>query len=165
MNIQTRHNPNGFQGNAPRLIVVHCMGQFLDYEGERLHAVDFLERIGLSTHAVVDQDGTVYRCRDDHEGAYHAGGHNEDSLGVELLVSGAHNLAELKDRSQQVWLTSTQYNAALDQVREWMDVHEIQRDDIVRHSDLDPERKWFDPGESFPWRLFLSDLNRKRRTS
>jgi N-acetyl-anhydromuramyl-L-alanine amidase AmpD len=31
----------------------------------------------------------------------------------------------------------------------WKKAYRIER--IDRHSDLDPGRRWFDPGEGFPW--------------
>lgn len=160
MPTEYRRNPNGFSGNTPCRIIVHCMAASIDYQDKRMDAPAFLRHIGLSTHALVRPDGTLIHCREDTEGAYHAKGHNQDTLGIELLVPDAHNLAELKERVQNVWLSGDQYLAAAEWVREKMRRHNIAKDDVVRHMDLDPERRWFDPGPSFPWSLFQAELSR-----
>lgn len=160
MPIEYRRNPNGFNGNKPKRIVLHCMAERIDYADQRMDAPDFLRHVGLSSHAMVRSDGTLIHCREDNEGAYHAEGHNQDTLGIELLVPDAHNLAQLKDKVQHTWLTGHQYLAAAEWVRDKMKRHEIPRDEVVRHMDLDPERRWFDPGPAFPWSLFQAELTR-----
>lgn len=155
-----RRIPHGFNGNQPRRIIVHCMAESIDYADQRMDAPDFLRHVGLSCHAMVRPNGTLIHCREDDEGAYHAKGHNQNTLGIELLVPDAHNLVQLKDRVQSTWLSAAQFETLAGWVRDKMRRHEIDRDLVKRHSDLDPERRWFDPGPSFPWALFRAELTR-----
>lgn len=118
-------------------------------------APDYLLRVGYSAHAIVGPDGTIYRCREDDQGAYHALGHNTDSLGIEIMVSGKHNIKSLTNAMKTKYITDNQYDALLYQCREWKKKHNITK--IVRHSDISPGRK-IDPGTGFPMAQFLSDL-------
>lgn len=127
-----------------------------EYVGEE-HAPDFLLRSGLSAHALVAPDGTLYRCRDDDQGAYHAKGFNQHSLGIEVLVAGRHDYSSFAKAIALHYITDAQYAAVLAQCREWLRLHDIAK--VVRHSDLSPGRK-IDPGAGFPWSKFLSDLRR-----
>jgi N-acetyl-anhydromuramyl-L-alanine amidase AmpD len=152
--------PHGDSTNHPERIVVHAMGQFLNHGGEKILAPEFLDRLGFSAHCLIDTDGTRLRCRKDTDGAYHAKGHNTNTLGVEVLCPDAPNLATLKERTQGAWITGNQMHSLVQLVRGWMDEWDISREQVVRHSDLDPERKWFDPGEGFPWEVFRAELGR-----
>lgn len=160
MPTEYRRIPNGFHGNQPRRIIVHCIAAEIDYQDARLDAVDFLRRIGLSYHAMVTPAGTLIHCREDNEGAYHAKGHNENTLGLGIQVPNAYNIAQLKERVQSAWLSADQFLTASQWVRDKMRRHEIDRDLVKRHSDLDPERRWYDPGPAFPWALFRAELTR-----
>ena len=134
--------------NVPELIVVHSMGEYiLDPDPE--HAVDFLERYGLSAHALVSPNGDIYLCRDDDQGAYHARGHNTNSLGIEILVEGRHDYGSfIKAIAKWGWCPDVQFDATVEAVRNWIQGHDIKR--IVRHSDISPGRK-VDPGSGFDW--------------
>lgn len=149
-----RPSPFGAAQQTPRRIILHAMAYQLDYEGRRMYAASFLERVRLSAHVLVAPDGTIIRCRDDLQGAWHAKGHNTDTLGMEILVPDAYNLTELKARTATPgWMSPAQFDAVVNQCRYWLRTHDIQR--IERHSDVDPERRWFDPGKGFPWDEFL----------
>lgn len=149
------HIEHGGGGNTPHLIVLHAMGEVIKYRGVLLHAVKFLDKVGLSAHALGAPDGSVYRCRKDRETAWHAKGFNANSLGYEFLVAGDHDYASFLEAMKTSYVTEAQYQAGLEQVREWLDLYPIRR--IARHSDLSPERK-VDPGTGFPWRDFIYDL-------
>jgi len=134
--------------NVPALIVVHSMAEFiLDPDPE--HAIDFLERYGLSAHALVSPSGNIYLCRDDDQGAYHARGHNTNSLGIEILVQGQHDYQSFIDTIQHpTWCPEVQFEATVKAVRNWIQGHDIK--EMVRHSDISPGRK-VDPGSGFDW--------------
>lgn len=157
MNIIRKHSTYGSAHNTPKLIIVHAMGQNIATgEGvETLYAPDFLASQGISAHAMVDPDGTIIRCREDNEGAYHARGFNVDSLGIEVLVQGNHNYATFLKAIETKWITPEQYMATLEQCANWMKKYDIRR--ILRHSDVSPGRK-VDPGAGFPWGAFIYDL-------
>lgn len=147
-------SPHGAAHQTPDTIVIHAMAEYVGEE----HAPDFLLRSGLSAHALVAPDGTLYRCRDDDQGAYHAKGFNRHSLGIEVLVAGRHGYDSFAKAIALHYITDAQYAAVLAQCQEWLKLHDITR--VVRHSDLSPGRK-IDPGAGFPWGRFLSDLRRK----
>lgn len=157
-NIIQRHNSNGPAHQLkPTMIVIHAMAEYvLGDEGEDFdHAPDFLERMGLSAHVLAAPDGTLYRCREDLEGAYHARGFNTDSLGIEVLVPGRHDYGSFVRAIGGQWVSNAQYAAVVEQCREWMRLYGITH--VVRHCDLSPGRK-VDPGAGFPWDRFLADL-------
>ena len=143
---------------VPEIIVVHAMGEFINGDGWRDHAVQFLRTAKpypLSAHSLVAPDGTNYRCRLDTECAYHAGGYNKNTLGIECLVAGEHNYGSFVSTISKPYLANDQYNEVVRQAREWLELWPIKK--IVRHSDLSPERK-VDPGDGFPWQDFLNDV-------
>ena len=142
--------------NKPRMIVVHAMGEFL-LDPHPIHATDFLEKIGLSAHALVAPSGDIHICRDDDQGAYHAKGYNTDSLGIEFLVEGHHNYGSFLEKIKTDWVTDEQFQAGVDAVRNWMTTYDIPIEKVVRHCDISPGRK-VDPGVGFKWEKFLAVL-------
>jgi N-acetylmuramoyl-L-alanine amidase len=104
----------------------------------------------VSSHYVVDEDGTVYALVEESHRAWHAGvsywrgarGLNDRSIGIEIVNPGhewgyrafpAAQLAALRDLCARI-LTR----------------HPIPARNVVGHSDIAPDRKQ-DPGELFPW--------------
>lgn len=156
----SQHSAYGGAHQVPKMIVVHAMGEYImtDDGGGYVHAVDFLERQGLSAHALVTPTGEIIRLRTDEEGAYHAKGFNTDTLGIEVLVAGNHNYSTFLRAIDRPYIKAMQYVALVEQCREWVVKYGITR--IVRHSDLSPGRK-VDPGAGFPWAKFLDDVMRE----
>lgn len=145
-------SPFGFSNNfKPTQIVIHAMGEFVG----GMFAPDFLRSVELSAHALVTPSGVVIRTRGDQYGAYHARGHNINSLGVEILVAGVHDYTSFVRAIKTDWVTPQQWDATVDLVRGWRSKHGI--DTVVRHSDIDPGRK-VDPGEGFMWERFLKTI-------
>lgn len=153
MEIINRHLPHGGGKQTPNLIVVHAMGYQIEWDGELLYAATFLDRIGLSAHLLVSLDGTLIRCREDDEVAWHAKGHNLNSLGIEFLVPDAFNLTQLHDKISKPYLNNKQFESGVDAVRQWMKIWDIPVDRVKGHDEVDPERK-FDPGDGFCWPEF-----------
>jgi N-acetylmuramoyl-L-alanine amidase len=89
----TRYRLRRFMGQSTRMrhlrgvvrqIVVHLDGC---RDARMCYSVLHNQR-GLSVHFMVDNDGTIYQCLDLLHCAYHAGGVNEISVGIELQNRG-----------------------------------------------------------------------------
>ncbi len=146
----------GASKQEPKRVIVHAMGEYIKTNQGAVHAVEFLESIGLSAHILICPDGDIIRCRHDNQGAYHAKGYNKDSLGVEFLVSGEHNYGSFIKSIETPYLTIKQYESGMEFIRdEWRKKLGILR--YSRHSDISPERK-VDPGNGFTWIQFLKDI-------
>jgi N-acetyl-anhydromuramyl-L-alanine amidase AmpD len=139
----------------PDLIIVHAMAEYMELGEADRSAWEQLKTSGLSAHALITPSGVVVRCRADDQGAYHARGHNRRALGVEFLVPGVHTLATFYDAISRHYLTEVQYQAGVALVSGWCRTFEIT--DVLRHSDVDSERKR-DPGDGFPWQRFLTNV-------
>lgn len=147
--------PKGNNFNNPKRIVIHAMGEFI-YRPDRrsyVHAYESLRIDGLSAHRLVTPTGQMIKLREDQQGAYHALGHNTDTLGIEFLVSGAHDYESFSRAIKSDWLTAKQLENGAYIVRSWMDKWDIGIENVVGHNEIDPSRKE-DPGEGFPWREF-----------
>jgi N-acetylmuramoyl-L-alanine amidase len=104
----------------------------------------------VSSHYLIDEDGTVVRMVDEQHRAWHAGrSHwreiddvNSASIGIEIVNPG-HEFGYRPFPAEQI-------AALLPLVAEIKDRHEITRGNVVGHSDVAPARKR-DPGELFPW--------------
>ncbi len=130
------------------LLVIHAMGEWVIDDGVYSHATDFLVRIGLSVHALCLPDGRIIESVDGDQVAYHAGEHNERSIGIELLVAGAHDLASLQRAMldvEQPPYTAAQYVAAGRWLRRQAEARGLGFEHVTTHAHLDPERKQ-DPG-------------------
>ena len=104
----------------------------------------------VSSHYLVEEDGTVLRMVAEDKRAWHAGqSHwrdvddvNSASVGIEIVNPG-HEFGYRPFPPEQV-------ASVVQLVAEIKDRHEITRGNIVGHSDVAPVRKR-DPGELFPW--------------
>lgn len=136
-------------------VMVHAMGEFVEFGEEDLPAYDVLERYGLSAHALVHPSGVITRMVPDGYIASHARGFNHSHYGIEFLVPGVHTLASLYDAmDQDNWLTEAQFKAGAWQVATWLR-HQALEQTVHRHDMMDPRRKR-DPGKGFPWESFLA---------
>ncbi len=104
----------------------------------------------VSSHYVVDEDGTVYALVDETLRAWHAGISfwrgarelNGRSIGIEIVNPGH----EWGYRA----FAEAQMLAVRDLCRGILQRHPIPARNVVGHSDIAPNRKQ-DPGELFPW--------------
>lgn len=144
----------GSRSNSPDLVVVHAMAEHITGYGSAREALD---KMGLSAHALVTPDGKIIRCRSDAQGAYHAKGYNNNSLGIEFLVPGEHSYSTFLRAMTMPWVEPEQYKAGLEQIQAWVAYFGIHKGKVVRHSVLDPDRK-SDPGLGFPWKKLLSEV-------
>ncbi|MCW3475883.1 N-acetylmuramoyl-L-alanine amidase [Rhodovastum sp. RN2-1] len=126
----------------------------LHYTG-MLTARDAIDRLRdpaakVSSHYVVEEDGTVWRLVNERRRAYHAGvsywhgntGLNDRSIGIEIVNPGhAYGYPDFP---------VLQLSVVCDLCLEILSRHAIAPRDIVAHSDIAPDRKE-DPGEKFDW--------------
>ena len=155
MKIVSRPLDRGAKSQVPDMIVIHSMGEYILHEGTYKHAVDFLRDIGLSAHALICPDGSIIKCREDDQGAYHARSFNKDSLGVEFLVKGKHDYASFKKAISSFYLTFDQHISGVELLKDWCAKHDIVS--INMHSTLSPSYKC-DPGTGFPKDLIAKDI-------
>ena len=109
----------------------------------------------VSSHYVVDEDGTVYRLVPEHLRAWHAGisywrgrtGLNDVSVGIEIVNPG-HEWGYRPFPPAQILAVTALSQAILAR-------HPIPARNVVAHSDVAPDRKQ-DPGELFPWQELAS---------
>jgi len=105
----------------------------------------------VSSHYVVEEDGTLWRLVDESRRAWHAGvscwrGHrdvNSRSIGIEICNPG-------HDWGYRAF-PAVQMEAVSKLCHEILARHPIPARNVVGHSDIAPLRKQ-DPGELFDWR-------------
>ncbi len=155
----------GPKEQTPKRIIVHAMAEYihinekdadeLNIEKRDYHAVEWLKVLGLSAHAFAIPSGLIIESRRPDQGAWHAKGHNEDTLGIEFLVPGLHDYVSFVEAIKKTYLTNKQYQAGKAWVLDQIKTNEIET--IERHSDIDPSRK-VDPGNGFPWVRLLQEI-------
>ncbi len=105
----------------------------------------------VSSHYVVDEDGTVYALVGEEKRAWHAGvscwrgvrGLNDRSIGIEIVNPG-HEWGYRAFPDVQLIAVR---DLCLGILGRWP---AIEARNVVGHSDIAPDRKQ-DPGELFPW--------------
>ncbi len=134
-------------GLPPDILILHYTGM----KSAQL-AIDRLRdpAAEVSSHYVVNEDGTVFRLVDEHRRAWHAGvsywrgqsALNDRSIGIEIVNPGH----EWGYRDFPV----LQIAAVCDLCLSILSRHPIPARNVIAHSDVAPDRKE-DPGERFPW--------------
>jgi N-acetyl-anhydromuramyl-L-alanine amidase AmpD len=150
--------PFGREHLEPSKAVVHAIAEFVVKDGRAYHAIEWLRKKELSYHALVTPSGTIIRCREDSQVAWHAKahGHNFKALGIAFLVPGAYNYSRFLETIKNPYLLPKQYIAGMQFCKnEWVDKLGILH--FTQHSKIDPENKT-DPGLGFPWTRFLGDI-------
>lgn len=142
-------------GVTPSILLLHYTGMPT--------AAAALERLcdpeaKVSSHYVVDEDGTVYRLVEEDRRAHHAGVSfwagttdiNSASVGIEIVNPGHEHGYRPFPEAQIAAVVAVGLAVA----ERWT----ILPQRVLAHSDVAPERKQ-DPGELFPWdRLAASGL-------
>ena len=163
MNIVERPLAAGNQFNNPELIIVHAMAEYIN-DPYPIFAPDFLEKYGLSAHALIVPNGDAMICRNDQSGAYHARSFNTNSLGVEFLVPGDHNYGSFIEAMKTDYVTQEAWRTGVELVSGWCKKWDIDPRDadkkkgVKRHSDISPGRK-VDPGSGFDFSKFLTQIS------
>lgn len=155
--------------------LVHSMAAAITADGQTYDAPAWLQHTGVSVHAMIQPDGTLLRCVDETEEAFHAGQSvfaptgeawlNRSFLGCEFLVAGVRNWTEFVAAiAEPTAYTAAQYETGGFLYASWMARYAIPRDHIVGHSDVsgptvrsDPKP---DPGAGFAWEAFWAAVDR-----
>jgi len=159
------------------MIVLHCTElptlELAREYGERITLPE--SQTGVSGHYYVDLDGRVFQYVADNRIARHVIGHNERSIGIEIVNSGRYPLW-YHSRHQQCIEPYT--DRQIETVRELLTHLKARYPRVVnlaRHSDLDttmipseddpavPIRRKVDPGPMFPWEnisIWWNELNK-----
>lgn len=141
-------SPNFDERTLPiSMIVLHYTGM-QDAASARARLCD--PEAKVSSHYLLDEDGTLHRVVAEEHRAWHAGAShwrgitdvNSASIGIEIVNPG-HEWGYRPFPEAQI-------EALLPLVADIKDRHGITRGNIVGHSDVAPVRKR-DPGELFPW--------------
>lgn len=121
----------------------------------------------VSSHYVIDRDGTIYQVVPENKRAWHAGVSswgdikediNSHSIGIEFQCPALGEKTFVDFSNEQI-------EAGLKLCADIMKRYNIKPENVVAHSDIAPDRK-FDPGQTFPWEIFCNQglaLNPMRR--
>ncbi len=151
MSMIDRPSPNHNErapGSAVDMLILHYTGMI---SGKA--ALDRLcdPEAKVSSHYLVEEDGTVFRLVDENRRAWHAGVSfwagetdiNGRSIGIEIVNPG-HEFGYRPFPERQM-------DAVIALCTDILSRHPIPATRVLGHSDVAPDRKQ-DPGELFDWR-------------
>ena len=157
------------------LVVVHCT-ELPDLATARAYGERIVHPSGTgnSGHYYIDRDGSVFRYVPDERVAHHVRGHNERSIGIELVNTGRwpdwldsrrQTMTEIYPDAQIDALLGLleQLRACLPNLR-GIAGHQDLDTDLVPASD-DPTRqvrRKLDPGPLFPWQRVVDACDLRR---
>jgi len=113
----------------------------------------------LGIHYIVDRSGTVATSTTEYRTANHALGHNDGTIGIELINEG----------DGQDAFSDPQIEALIALIKSIRTRHVISLADIKGHSDVDSRtfrcngqsvKRKVDPGSNFPWERVRGALRR-----
>lgn len=148
-----------------RRIVLHATGgpdcdAARSFRGGTLDGIvqHFLRNQGrISIHYVIGRDGRVVAMVPETQVAYHVRGHNQDSIGIELVNDG-----DGRDPFAQPQLATL-----VELLKDLLARYALETDAIKSHAELDDTtivckgvtiKRKQDPGDAFPWQRVLSEL-------
>ena len=157
------------------LVVIHCtelpdLATAREY-GERIvHA----SGTGNSGHYYIDRDGSVFRFVPDERVAHHVRGHNEHSVGIELVNTGRYpDWFDSRNQTMTEPYPTAQVDALLALLAHLRGTLPNLRT-IAGHEDLDTGmvatsddpsrqvRRKLDPGPKFPWNAVVAACGLRR---
>ena len=107
-----------------------------------------LDELELSSHYIIDFDGTIWQCVSENKRAWHAG--VSSWRGLDDLNSRSIGIEVCHRTLGQSAFNKRQIKSLILLCREIIDRWHIAPDMVVGHSDIAPTRKP-DPGKAFPW--------------
>jgi N-acetylmuramoyl-L-alanine amidase len=145
-------HPSRNQDSRVQFIVVHATE--IDFPT----SLRVLTRGDVSSHYLVDRDGTIYGLVPENRRAWHAGPSywegatplNPSSIGIEI-VSVPPGMPE----ATEAGFPDVQIAAVERLVADIARRHEVRPDRIVGHGEVQPEGRT-DPGRLFPWQRLIA---------
>ena len=153
MNVIKRYSGIGGGIQNPDKLIIHSMSEYIN----GMYADEFLTSVRLSAHFLLKPNGEFIKLRKTHEIAYHAKGHNTNTIGIEVLVEGEHTYQSFLDKIKTDWVKPEQMEALIEMSNGIIEYYDMDKENVLRHSDIDPQRKK-DPGQGFDWEYFKSKL-------
>ncbi len=157
LNVTKKYSEFGGGPQNPTRLIIHSMGEVIDTEERDYPADEWLNHLKLSAHFLIKPDGEVIKMRHTKTKAWHAKGHNTDTVGIEFLVPGLHTYVTFLEAINTPWVSSEQFEAGVELSKGIIDYFHISVNNVLRHSDIDPGRKK-DPGHGFDWDEFRNRL-------
>ncbi len=153
------------------LLVIHCT-ELPDLATARTYGetIHYQSGTGNSGHYYVDRDGSVYQWIKAEKIAHHVKGHNQQSIGIELVNTGRFpNWHDSQQQTPQEPYSEALINSLIKLINH---LHETIPSliHIAGHEDLDQSmmpatdnhdiqiRRKIDPGPLFPWDLVMKNI-------
>ncbi len=135
-----------FKNKTPKYIIIHYTDT-VDVD----ETIKLLLEADVSTHYLVDIDGSITQFVDEEMRAWHSGTAswydeldiNSSSIGIEIQNTG-HTYGHQE-------FPAIQIAAVIELTKDIMQRHNIPPQNVIGHSDASPGRKQ-DPGHLFPWK-------------
>lgn len=157
------------------LIVIHSTElPSLEMAREYGQKVHYASGTGNSGHYYIDRDGAVYQYVEDERVANHVRGHNERSIGIEIINHGRYpNWYHYGAQTVSEKFTPQQIQSVIALVKT-LNQKYPSITSIAGHSDLDTGtmaaedkplkqiRRKIDPGPLFPWDEVMAEVDLKR---
>lgn len=124
------------------MLVIHSMAH------NAAEGIARLDELELSSHYIIDFDGTIWQCVSEDKRAWHAG--VSSWRGLDDLNSRSIGIEVCHRTLGQSAFNKRQIKSLILLCREIIDRWHIAPDMVVGHSDIAPTRKP-DPGKAFPW--------------
>ncbi|NQZ09296.1 MAG: N-acetylmuramoyl-L-alanine amidase [Algicola sp.] len=158
------------------MIVIHCTElPTLELSREFGETVHYKSGTGNSGHYYIDKDGVVYQYVADNRVANHVRGHNEHSIGIEIINNGRYPDWYTTGSQQNVEAyTPQQVHSVIKLVHRLSEQYPSIRN-IAGHQELDQSlmpssddpnikiRRKVDPGPLFPWAQLMSTVELSKR--
>ena len=124
------------------MLVIHSMAH------NAAEGIARLDELELSSHYIIDFDGTIWQCVSENKRAWHAG--VSSWRGLDDLNSRSIGIEVCHRTLGQSAFNKRQIKSLILLCREIIDRWHIAPDMVVGHSDIATTRKP-DPGKAFPW--------------